>query len=77
MHGLVPADITRRILSLAAAMAVPAAVTAALAWAAPAQASTAHQAQGSQAGQAIRAGRVSVLIDSMSPQTAAPVPRLA
>ena len=63
MHGLLPADITRRILSLAAAVAVPAAVTVMLAWASPAQASPAQQAQ---------AGRVSVAIDSMSPQTAQP-----
>jgi hypothetical protein len=73
VHGLLPADITRRILSLAAAaavaVAVPAAVTATLAWAGPAQASPAHQAQTSQAA---RAGRVSVAIDSMSPQTAQP-----
>jgi Family of unknown function (DUF6049) len=40
VHGLVPADITRRVLSLAAAIAMPAAITAALALAAPAQAST-------------------------------------
>ena len=78
MHGLLPAGITRRILSLAAAVAVPAAVAATLAWASPAQASPAHQAQGSQAGQAAeagqaaQAGRVSVVIDSMSPQMAQP-----
>jgi Family of unknown function (DUF6049) len=72
VHGLLPADITRRILSLAAAVAVPAAMTAALAWASPAQASAAQHAQGSQAGQAAQAGRVSVVIDSMSPQTAEP-----
>jgi hypothetical protein len=63
VHGLLPADISRRILSLAAAVAVPAAVTAALAPASPAQAAPAHHAQ---------AGRVSVVIDSMSPQTAEP-----
>jgi len=72
VHGLLPADITRRILSLAAAVAVPAAVTAALVWASPAQASPAHQVQGSHTGQAVQAGRVSIVIDSMSPQTAAP-----
>jgi Family of unknown function (DUF6049) len=72
VHGLLPADITRRILSLAAAMAGPAAVTAALALASPAQASPAHQVQESQAGRAAQPGRVSVVIDSMSPQTAAP-----
>jgi hypothetical protein len=75
VHGLLPADITRRILSLAAAVAVPAVVTAVLAWAGPAQASPAHQlqgSQGSQGGQAARAGRVSVVIDSMGPQTAEP-----
>ena len=69
MHGLLPADISRRILSLAAAVAVPAAMTAALALASPAQASPAHQAQ---AGEVAQAGRVSVVIDSMSPQTAKP-----
>jgi Family of unknown function (DUF6049) len=62
VYGLVPADISRRIpslaLSLVGAVAVPAVIVAALA--APAQASP---AQG---------GRVSVVIDSMSPQTARP-----
>ena len=55
----------RRVLSLAAAAVVPTAVTAALGAAAPAQAATtgavAHQA-----------GTVSIVIDSMSPQTAKP-----
>ena len=63
MHGLLPADIPRRILSLAAAAVVPAAVTAVLGLAAPAQA---------QAGQPAQAGRVSVVIDSMTPQLAKP-----
>ncbi|HEV2260385.1 MAG TPA: DUF6049 family protein [Streptosporangiaceae bacterium] len=69
MHGLLPADIPRRILSLAAAAVVPAAVTAVLALAAPAQAQPAHAGQ---AGQAAQAGRVSIVIDSMTPQTARP-----
>jgi Family of unknown function (DUF6049) len=72
VHGLLPADISRRILSLAAAVAVPAAVTAVLALASPAQASPAHQAQAGQASDVAHAGRVSVVIDSMSPQTAKP-----
>ncbi len=75
MYGLLPADIPRRILSLAAAVAVPAALFAALALATPAQASTAHQArpyQASRSGQVVQAGRVSIVIDSMSPQTATP-----
>jgi hypothetical protein len=72
VHGLLPADITRRILSLAAAVAGPAAVTAALALASPAQASPAYQAQAGHAGQVAQAGRVSVVIGSMSPQTAKP-----
>jgi Family of unknown function (DUF6049) len=64
VHGLLPADWTRRTLSLAAAVAVPAAVTAAmLGLAAPAQASPAHGSQ---------AGTVSVAIDSMNPQFARP-----
>jgi len=63
VHGLLPADIPRRILSLAAAAVVPAAVTAVLGLAAPAQA---------QAGQPAQAGRVSVVIDSMTPQLAKP-----
>ena len=72
MYGLLPEDIPRRILSLAAAVAAPAALTAALALATPAQASTAHPDQASRSGQVVQAGRVSVVIDSMSPQTARP-----
>ncbi len=72
MYGLLPAGIPRRILSLAAAVAAPAALTAALALATPAQASTAHPDQASRSGQVVQAGRVSVVIDSMSPQTAGP-----
>ena len=84
MHGLLPADIPRRILSLAAATVVPAAVTAVLVLAAPAQAQpgqpaqpdqpvqTANTGQTAQAGQADRDGRVSIVIDSMTPQTAKP-----
>jgi Family of unknown function (DUF6049) len=63
VHGLLPADFTRRTLSLAAAVAVPAAIAAVLALAAPAQASTAGSA---------RAGTVSVTIDSMNPPYAGP-----
>ncbi|HME66651.1 MAG TPA: DUF6049 family protein, partial [Streptosporangiaceae bacterium] len=66
MHGLLPGDIPRRILSLAAAAVVPAAVTAVLVLAAPAQ------AQPAQPGQPVQAGRVSIVIDSMTPQTAKP-----
>jgi Family of unknown function (DUF6049) len=69
VHGLLPADFSRRILSLAAVAVLPAAVTAVLALAAPAQASPAHPAQ---QGQAAQAGRVSIVIDSMTPQTARP-----
>jgi len=72
VHGLLPADISRRILSAAAAVAVPAALTAVLALATPAQASPAHQAPPSAAGPVVQAGRVSVVIDSMSPQAARP-----
>ncbi len=84
MHGLVPADITRRVLSLTAAVGVPAMVTATVALAGPAQASTTTQSSAAQAStaqastvqagpaQAARAGQVSVVIDSMSPQTAKP-----
>ncbi len=69
MHGLRPANFTRRTLSLAAAFAVPAAIVAAtLALAAPAQASPVHPARASGA----QAGTVSVAIDSMSPQFARP-----
>jgi len=63
VRGLLPANLTRRILSLAAAVAAPAAITATLATAAPAQASPVRQA---------RAGTVSVAIDSMNPQYARP-----
>ena len=63
---MLPADISRRILSLAVAVAAPAVVTAGLALAAPAQASPARPDQVAQSG------RVSVVIDSMSPQTARP-----
>jgi hypothetical protein len=81
VHGLLPADIPRRILSLAAATVVPAAVTAVLVLAAPAQAQPGQPAQvgqvgqpvqTAQAGQADRDGRVSIVIDSMTPQTAKP-----
>jgi hypothetical protein len=78
VHGLLPADIPRRILSLAAATVVPAAVTAVLVLAAPAQAQPAQvgqvgqPVQTAQAGQADRDGRVSIVIDSMTPQTAKP-----
>ena len=78
MHGLLPADFSRRIVSLAAAVVAPAALTAVLALATPAQASPAQPSrasqagQTSQAGQVVQAGRVSVAIDSMSPQTARP-----
>jgi Family of unknown function (DUF6049) len=64
VHGLLPADLTRRTLSLAAAVAMPAVVAAAmLGLAAPAQASAAFGSQ---------AGTVSVAIDSMNPQFARP-----
>ena len=64
MYGLLRANFTRRTLSLAAALAVPAAVTAVLVgMPAPAQASPLRGAQ---------AGTVSVAIDSMSPQVAGP-----
>jgi hypothetical protein len=75
---LTPADITRRVLTLTAAVGVPAMVTATVALAGPAQAST-TQSGAAQSGtvqsgpaQAARAGQVSVVIDSMSPQTAKP-----
>ena len=65
MHGLLPAKIKRRTLSLAAVFAVPAAiVTAALAPPAPAQASPGGSAA------VTAAGRLSVTIDSMNPQVA-------
>ena len=64
MYGLLRANFTRRTLSLAAALALPTAVTAALlATSAPAQASSLHGAQ---------AATMSVVIDSMSPQVAGP-----
>ncbi len=74
MHRLLPADITRRLLSLAAALAAPAALTAAVALATPAQASPTHQAQASQPSQEAQVvpGQVSIVIDSMSPTTARP-----
>jgi Family of unknown function (DUF6049) len=81
VHGLLPGDIPRRILSLAAAAVVPAAVTAVLVLAAPAQAQPGQPAQvgqpvqtakTAQVGQAAQAGRVSIVIDSMTPQTAKP-----
>jgi hypothetical protein len=72
VHRLLPADITRRLLTLAAALAAPAALTAALALAAPAQASPVHQAQASQPDRAAQDGRVSIVIDSISPTTATP-----
>ncbi len=64
MHGVLLAKVKRRTLSLAALLAVPAAiVTAGLALASPAQASAAHQAG---------TGSLAVTIDSMNPQYAAP-----
>ncbi len=64
MYGLLRANFTRRTLSLAATLALPAAVAAALLGTpAPAQASPLRGAQ---------AGTVSVAIDSMSPQVAGP-----
>jgi Family of unknown function (DUF6049) len=64
VHGLLRANFTRRTLSLAAALALPAAVTAALfGTPTPARASPLRGAQ---------AGTVSVAIDSMSPQVAGP-----
>jgi hypothetical protein len=72
VHGLLPADIPRRILSLAAAAVLPAAVTAVLALAGPAQAQPAQPDQPVYAAQPVQAGRVSIVIDSMTPQTAKP-----
>jgi hypothetical protein len=70
VHGLLSADLRRRTLSLAAA-AVPAAITAGLALAlplsGPAQASPAHSMAA-----ASHSSRLSIVIDSMSPQTARP-----
>jgi hypothetical protein len=64
VHGLLPAKVKRRTLSLAAAFAVPTVMlTAGLALAIPAQASPAQPAG---------TGGVSVTIDSMNPQYAAP-----
>jgi Family of unknown function (DUF6049) len=64
VHGLLPAELKRRTLTLAAIFAVPAAiVTAGLAQAAPAQAHPAERAA---------AGRISVAINTMNPQYAAP-----
>jgi uncharacterized protein DUF6049 len=64
VHGLLPAELKRRILSLAAIVAVPAAiVTAGLAQAAPAQAGPAERAA---------TGRVWVTIDSINPLYAKP-----
>jgi hypothetical protein len=71
VHRLLPADITRRLLPLAAALAAPAALTAAVALATPAQASPAHQPQASQPDQ-VPQGRVAIVIDSMTPATAKP-----
>ncbi len=67
---MLPAKVKRRTLSLAAALAVPAAiVTAGLALANPAQASPAHQTSPAhQAG----TGGLSVTINSMNPQYAVP-----
>ena len=72
MHRLQPADISRRTLSLAVAVAAPATVAAGLILAAPAQASPAYQNQAGQLSPAAQPGRVSVVIDSMTPQTARP-----
>src|ERR1700677_5080125 len=78
VHGLLPAETSRRILSRAAVAVSPAALTAVLALAAPAQASPAHPAQAGhpasagQAASAASAGQVSIVIDSMTPQTARP-----
>jgi hypothetical protein len=63
VHGLLPADIPRRILTLAAAVVMPVAAAAVIVLAAPAQA---------QPGQPAQSGRVSIVIDSMTPQTAKP-----
>jgi len=76
VHGVLPAKIKRRTLSLAAVLAVPAAImTAGLALANPAQASPAHQpSPAHQASVARQAGTggLSVTINSMNPQYAAP-----
>ena len=67
---MLPAKIKRRTLSLAAVLAVPAAImTAGLALANPAQASPAHQASPARP---TGTGGLSVAINSMNPQYAAP-----
>jgi hypothetical protein len=69
VHGLRPADFTRRTLSLAAAVALPTAIFAAtLALTAPAQANPVRPAQTGGA----QPGTVSVAIDSMNPRFAGP-----
>jgi Family of unknown function (DUF6049) len=60
------------MLSLAVAVAASATVAAGLVLAAPAQASPAHQTQAGLLSQAAQPGRVSVVIDSMTPQAAGP-----
>jgi hypothetical protein len=70
VYGVLPAGTSRRILSLAAAAVGPAALTAVLALAAPAQASPAHQAD--RTARAAQASGLSIVIDSMSPQLAGP-----
>ena len=82
MHGLLAARLRQRTLSLAAVLTVPAAiVTAGLASAPAAQASTtAHASTTAQASTTVQAspadrtatGRLSVTIDAMTPQYAAP-----
>ena len=69
---MLAAKLTRRILALAGAVAVPVAALLVLAGpplASTAQAATAHR---DLSGQGDQAGTVSVAIDSMSPQTARP-----
>jgi Family of unknown function (DUF6049) len=63
VHGLLGANFTRRTLTLAAAVALPAAIAALFGMAAPAQAGPVREA---------RAGTVSLAIDSMSPRVAGP-----
>jgi hypothetical protein len=75
VHGLLPAGIPRRILSLAAAAVMPVAAAAVLVLAAPAQAQAGQAGQAgqpAQPGQPAQSGRVSIVIDSMTPQTAKP-----
>ncbi len=67
---MLPANLKRRTLSLAAAFAIPAAIVTAGLAAVPAQASTAAQAR-SPADRSATSG-LSVTIDTMSPQVAAP-----